>query len=1796
MAASQALFRERRLRLLVVSVVGVTAGFSLFVPRRQGPPPLLKPAAVEAAPLPRDAIIASARSVRATHGLRTRKAPLSPGGSVGYRPGGTSPAAATAATPLGSAPQPATLQWNFAKLPLRFEANQGQTDPTVKFLSRGRGYSLFLTSDEAVLSLQRPSALSGRLSAEGNPKLDAGKPAEASRAPSPETTNPSVLRMRLRGANAGARVTGSDPLPTRSNYFLGNDPEKWRTNVPNYAKVKYQGVYPGIDLVYYGTESGVRSQESEEPQTHGELEFDFVVAPGADPGAIRFGIEVENSKLETRNRKLEDRSTQTAEESEAPNRESPNPEPSVTSPEFVRIEADGDLVIATEAGDVRFRRPVIYQPIIPAETAGHSEFRIQNSDLVDGRYILHAVDPKSKIENQQYEVSFELAAYDQTRPLIIDPVLSYASYLGGTGSETGTGIAVDGSGNVYIVGNTSSPDFPGTDGGAPDDIFVAKLNPSAFGFDSLVYAAYFGGSSSDFSRGIAVDSAGRATIVGNTHSTDLPLSANAFQTSCAGCAGASPDVFVTTLDATGSSLVYSTYLGGTGSQIPAAVAVDASGSIYVAGTTGATNFPTSTGAFQTADPNSFLSSGFVAKFDPFGDTGPLSLLYSTYLGGSDGPDRPTGIAVSSTGNAYVTGLTQSTDFPLSSNAYQTNHVGPWDSSFVTVLNATGTGLVYSTYLGGGEPASGYGTRSIGADTLGRAYVGGTTASTSLPTVSPFRSSLQGGIDAFVSVFDPAQVSGPATLIYSTYFGGSGQDQGFGVAADASGLVFLVGSTSSADFPLVNAANPLQAALGGGFIAKFDPSRAGNSSLVYSTYQGYASSSTGATLEAIAVDRAGSAYVAGWGDFFYPVTANAFQATLEGTSDAVLAKVAPRVAIVQNFAAPEITQLQTYLAGMGVSSQVFDQGSVTFAQLQGFDLVIYDDLSFASGGITNSDVAVFKSAFNAGASLYFIGDDLAHAGFINLTSPEQANWVSLTHLNMTASNSGGDGTVTIADTTHPVTNGPFGLVANFPAYIDPDATTGTNTGEVLIATSASEHVIVAYESPILGNRVVTQNVLAYNPSDPAGNIERAKLFKNAVAWLLGTSHTAPTLIGPVPYLSRNDSPFYSTIQGGTTLVEDFEDGLLNTPGVIASAGAPFGPGGITDSVDADDGVIDGSGTGGWSFFSGGGSTGITFTFNATTLGGFPTHAGIAWTDAGVGSSVRFEAFDNVGTSLGVIQTGPLADGTFGGTTAEDRFFGAVHPNGISKIHVSNTSGGIEVDHLQYGPFAAAGPAVQLSTTSLNFGSQEVNTTSDVMQVTLTNSGTETLHFTSFNVQVSTADTTLSPHFQANNDCGLAIEAGALCTINVFFTPTTTGALAAVIKIVSDAPDSPHFISLTGVGGQAALGLSTTSVHFTGNPLNLDCPTKPVTITNTGDVALELASIGATAPFSMTHNCPATLAVSASCVANVKFSPTVVGPAAGTLTVTTIPATTANTVALSGNGTPPCQLIVPRRTVTLLRGAESEDFAVEDAKPSCSPVELNLTCSVDNPAACLLNPAVIPPSGTSTLRVTNLKAVGAESLSVLVKSTSEFRTASELVSVRFADFAFTHAPEVATVAAGGAASYSLAIRPVNGLAGNLALTCSGAPRGATCRVEPASVTLDGASISQVKVRVTTASRATAWPHLLGGFGDGWRRVVLLLLGLLALAVGAGLRAARRLAQGGADCAGRVRQPLRWAALSAALAAMLLWASCGGGGTSMNFTSGGTPAGTYTLTVTGTYSSSTGATPGTLTNGTTLTLKVN
>jgi sugar lactone lactonase YvrE len=644
---------------------------------------------------------------------------------------------------------------SYAKLPLSFEINQGQTDPRVKFLSRGSGYTLFLTGNEAVLSLQKATGVAPPFRAAG-----AGlKPGAATSGDKPTTDNGArttnaVLRTRLVGANVKAAVTGAEELPGKSNYFIGNDPQKWRTNVPNYAKVRYQGVYPGVDLVYYGSRGG-------------QLEYDFVVAPGADPSVVALEVGADGVRPAKGKRR---------------------------SP--LQIAANGDLVVKTEGGEVRFHKPIVYQTDLPstASSAG-SSLVTGHSSLVEGRYVLTASN----------QVHFALGPYDHTKPLVIDPALMYSTYLGGSVDDYGFGIAVDSSGNAYVTGYTASPDFPtaypyqqSLGDGSTYNAFVAKLNAAG---SALVYSTYLGGSGDDSGWGIAVDSSGNAYVTGTTGSTNFPI-ANALQGSNHGGSASFPyDAFVAKLNFNASStppltLVYSTYLGGSGEDDGRGIAVDSSGNAYVTGYTYSTDFPT-VNPFQAKNKAAAAGSFtvFVATLNSTGS----ALVYSTYLGGSSG-EAGTGIAVDSSGNAYVTGYTGSTDFPTVNPLQAANHSGV-SNGFVAKLNAGGSALVYFTYLGGSGQDSFTG---IAVDSSGNAYVTGFGSSTNFPTANPLQATYGGGIyDALVAELNAAG----SALVYSTYLGGSDYDEGNGIAVDSSGNAYVTGYTASTNFPT---AYPLQA--------------------------------------------------------------------------------------------------------------------------------------------------------------------------------------------------------------------------------------------------------------------------------------------------------------------------------------------------------------------------------------------------------------------------------------------------------------------------------------------------------------------------------------------------------------------------------------------------------------------------------------------------------------------------------------------------------------------------------------------------------------------------------------------------------------------------------------------------------------------------------------------------------------------------------------------------------------------------------------------------------------------------
>jgi hypothetical protein len=657
---------------------------------------------------------------------------------------------------------------NFARTPLYFEPNQGQTDAQVQYLARGPGYTVFLTATEAVL-MASPVAKADNLTRTDEPSQ---RPTSASQA--------SVVRIQLIGGNPAAQAQGLDRLPGIANYFLGNDPSQWRTHIPTYARVEYQEVYPGIGLVYYGN-----------PR---HLEYDFVVGPGADPSQIRLRFAGAQS---------------------------------------VRVGAGGELV--AEAGEhvLLQGKPIVYQNV-----AG------ERREIAVGFVV------------QGQEVSFALGSYDRGHALVVDPVLSYSTYLGGSGSDDGRGIAVDAAGNAYVTGYVTSPDFPTVNALQPTaGGYVAKLSADG---SALVYCTYLGGSSQDVGGKIAVDTAGNAYVIGTTFSADFPT-VNALQPYFGGGDG---DAFVAKLTADGSALVYSTYLGGSGRERGNCITVDAAGNAYVTGATNSADFPTSN-PLQPVLGNLFFNA-FVAKLTADGS----ALVYSTYLGGSSGTDRAFGIAVDAAGNAYVSGLASSPDFP------RTTHIGPPGGGFVAKLEPTGSSLVYSTTIGGA------GAHGIAVDGAGSAYVVG-GAGSGFPTVNALQPAPGGpNGNAFVAKL----TADGSALIYSTYLGGSGGDVGAGIAVDAAGNAYVTGSASSTDFPT---ANPFQSSLHGvqnAFVAKLT---ADGSALVYSTYLG---GSGGEAGSAIAVDTTGNAYVTGLTASSDFPTANPLQPGLRGMQNAFVAKI------------------------------------------------------------------------------------------------------------------------------------------------------------------------------------------------------------------------------------------------------------------------------------------------------------------------------------------------------------------------------------------------------------------------------------------------------------------------------------------------------------------------------------------------------------------------------------------------------------------------------------------------------------------------------------------------------------------------------------------------------------------------------------------------------------------------------------------------------------------------------------------------------------------------------------------
>jgi len=1169
--------------------------------------------------------------------------PLMAGATLLLVVGGSIVAGAERATTPTLAPSPADAKVRVStsamSLPLRFEQNVGQVKGSeardVRYVSRGSAYSLFLTSTEAVLEVgRRPSG-------------------------GPLASRPVVVRMRLAGGNPVETLTGTDELSGKSNYLIGNDPSKWHTSVPNYARVAAKGVYPGIDLIYYGNQ--------------GQLEYDFEVAPQADPGRIRFALE---------------------------------------GAQGLRVDSQGDLLVKVEGGELCFRRPVAYQKADGAER------------LVPVRYML-------KGKNQ---VEFRLASYDRRQPLVIDPILSYSTYLGGSNIDAGNGIAVAPDGTAFIAGGTFSTDFPTAhplqpnDGGSldfPQDAFVTKINADG---STFAYSTYLGGKKEDVANGIAVDAAGEAFVVGTTFSSDFPVTPGSFNTLSGGDgqSGATWNIqgfvvssaFVTKLNTAGSGLVYSGFLGYYENVQGLGIAVDSAENAYVTGAVGPNieetvllippatpppDFPIK-GGFETTFSSSGLefpggdTNAFITKISASG----TGILYSSYLGG--GEDVGNGVAVDTLGNAYVTGLTySSTGFPITgATALQTTYAGEGDA-FLTKVSTTATGaasLAYSTYMGGAGIDQG---NAVAVDANGIAYIAGTTTSVAgalgftLPpggfqtncTLDP--SDVCEG-DAFVARFNPT-LSGAASLTYFTWLGGSLADSGTGIAVDASGDVYLTGSTVSTDFPIAGAV--FQKVFGGGnadaFVTELNPANPSATALIYSTYLGGSNTDT---ASGIAIDTGGAAYVTGQTcSLDFPLS-NPLQPTYGGNCDAFVSKI------------------------------------------------------IQSGGVSLSPSGLIFASENVGQQ-----------------SPAQ--------------------TVTL-------TNG-----ANVALAIGSIVVGGSDSGDFAIQTNTCATSVAALGTCTIS---VTFTPTSTTPPTRTATItftdtETGGSQETQVVDLTGTAGAAPIVT-----LSTT-SLVFSTTQNV---------GVASAPQILTVSNT--GTAALTISAVTASGSFAVQ------------SNSCTVPLQATTP---PSNC-----------------------TIGVTFTPTAAGQSVGSLTLTDNA-----PNSPQIILLTGTG--------------AAEPAVSLSANTLTFASQPVNTTSPAQIVTVTNSGSAPLSFTSI---------TASGPFGETNTCNTTVAPAGICTISVTYTPTTAGSSVGTITLTDNANNSPQMISLTGGGSNFGLSITPTSATVVaGNATNITVGVTAVsgfnsvvTLTCTGLPALTTCS-ASPATLTPTGSTPVTSTLTISTTQRTSLPP-------------------------------------------------------------------------------------------------------------------------------------------------------------------------------------------------------------------------------------------------------------------------------------------------------------------------------------
>src|ERR1700735_4309754 len=1454
-------------------------------------------------------------------------------------------------------------------LPVTLEANEGQADPRVRFIARGQGITGLLTSEgiEVVIGSRRKAMASRvvkiRFAAHGPEAEQGGQSGEATtkkttRSPhtSPATQSRTHSRRKRRSGSASgaprhrrARKKSARPrsrrkraagdssptqkqvprqtapeiptapreknppsaeagdmqwrgegkLTSETNYFKGNDPAKWRTHVAHFSRAIAKDVAPGVDVVAYGNERA--------------LEYDLRVGPGVDARSLRLQI---------------------------------------SGAEKMKVDADGNLVILVAGQEIRMKKPAMYEEM--------NNERSRKGDSVDAKPQRRPVAGGYALESDgtvgfQIEARNTIAQMNGTNPssqgtrnldaagtLVIDPSLSvtYSTFLGGAGDDSATSIVADSSGKIYVSGTTTSATtFSETSkklgaGGGTSDFFIAKIDPTQSGLNSLVYLTFIGGSGDEEGGFLAVDANGNAAIGGTTTSTDFPVTDGSTRT-----AGAN-DATITEINSTGAQLIFSTLFGGSGAEAtqgPGGIALDSLGNVFVVMDTNSTDLTTTPGAFQTLYGGG-TSDGFLAIFQP--GTTP-TLKYCTYLG-LDAQASVTGVAVDSVGNAYLAGFTSNPGGTLiTTNGFQTTYGGDPFDGFVMEITPAGNGsadMAYATFLGGASSDKALAI-AVGTNLPATAYVTGSTQSSNFPTngsITALQTSLKGTTNAFLSVITQNATTGLTSLAYSSYLGGSETDTGQGVFFAAVNQIYLAGTATSWDFPWQDNFQPFNGD-SDAFVTMLDPTSAGGASLLYSTPLGGTAPvgvTAGTNGSAIAADASGNVYIAG------------------ATTPADFPRAGnPMNGMQPTCASCQLSPPQNDAFLVEITPSGGTNPSVSFGAAS---------LNFGQQVISmQNDAQLPVEVINTGSAPLSILS-------IGITGPNSNDFAAVTTVPCLASPSSPGSFCDFEMQFAPNVVGPEGAFLSFT-----DNAPGSPQVLALLGFGAGPLAEVSPSSVNFGTAPVgtepSQSVTLTNAGTQPLQIASVNILGNNVAQFLLANGCPPTsmlaagdscaiLITFTPSAagtfnaSLNITDNSGNISGAVQAISLTGAGTSPSPVVnISPAALTFAAQAVGTTSAPQTVTIKNQGSA---------------TLNVSSIsitGSDASNFGIL--PAGSGACPASGTLANAASCTVTITFAPVSGGTKNASlTVADNVAGS--PQTVS---LAGT---------------AVAPAITLSATSLDFGPQAAGTTSAAQNVTLTNPGTGTIGISG--IVVTGANTS---DFIETNNCPPTLGANASCLITVKFHPAASGpaSRAASVSISDNAPQSPQTISLAGTATVATVSVSPSTISF-GTQVVGATPGSPVavTITNSGQGALSVssASVTDTADFAMKNNCTSAVPSGGTCTVQVTFSPaapasgaqcgSTSGPKSATLTIADNATNSPQSATLNGTATDFCPNppVVGGASLTVTQGAKAVfNLDITSINGFAGSVGLACTGAVPGAASCTTSPSTVnvPANGQAPFMV-------------------------------------------------------------------------------------------------------------------------------------------------------------------------------------------------------------------------------------